>query len=75
MTEAKIALVTGGSRRIGRAIVEALAGDGWRVAIHANASITEAEDLARAIGAQGGEAAAFAADLADPQPWPASCPP
>lgn len=67
MTEAKIALVTGGSRRIGRAIVEALTGDGWRVAIHANASITEAEDLVRAIGAQGGEAAAFAADLADPQ--------
>ncbi len=67
MTEAKVALVTGGSRRIGRAIVEALAGDGWMVAIHANASIAEAEGVAAAIRAQGGEAAAFAADLADPQ--------
>ncbi len=67
MADPKVALVTGGSRRIGRAIVEALAEDGWQVAIHANASLGEAEALAAAICAKGGEAAAFAADLADPQ--------
>ncbi len=67
MADAKVALVTGGARRIGRAIVEALADDGWSVAIHANASLGEAEALAASIRARGGEAAAFAADLADPQ--------
>jgi len=67
MPEDRIALVTGGSRRIGRAIVEALAAEGFAVAIHANASIEDAESLAQAIRDRGGAAAAFAADLADPQ--------
>lgn len=59
------ALVTGGGKRIGRAIVEGLAADGWAVAIHHNASGEEAAALAAAINKQGGKAAAVQADLSD----------
>lgn len=59
------ALVTGGARRIGRAIVEDLAADGFAVAIHANRSFDAARDLADAIAGAGGRAIALAADLTD----------
>lgn len=58
------ALVTGGARRIGRAISLALAGAGYGVAIHHRNSAAEAEALAADIVAGGGRAAAIAADLA-----------
>ena len=61
------ALITGGARRIGRAIVEDLAAHGFSVAIHANRSIAEAEALASRIVADGGRATALHADLADPE--------
>jgi len=64
-TPLKTALVTGGARRIGRAIVEDLAAHGFAVAIHANTSLADAEELAAEIRARGGQAAAVAADLAD----------
>lgn len=57
------ALVTGGAKRIGRAIVEALAADGYAVAIHYHSSSAEAEQLAQAIGRGGGRAIAIAGDL------------
>jgi NAD(P)-dependent dehydrogenase (short-subunit alcohol dehydrogenase family) len=60
-----IALVTGGAKRIGAAIVADLAANGFAVAIHANRSITDAEALARQINAQGGVAAAVGGDLSD----------
>ncbi len=61
-----VALVTGGARRIGRAIVERLARQGLAVVVHASArSRDDAEGLARAICAGGGRAAVVAADLAD----------
>ncbi len=61
-----IVLVTGGGRRIGRAIVERLARDGDAVVIHASPrSLEEARALAVEIRAQGGRASAIAADLAD----------
>lgn len=66
MGESGVALVTGGARRVGRAIVEALADAGYAVAIHANRSRGEAEDLAARINAAGGRAAVVTADLADP---------
>jgi NAD(P)-dependent dehydrogenase (short-subunit alcohol dehydrogenase family) len=59
------ALVTGGARRIGSAIVRALCGAGYTVAVHANRSRVEAEALAAEINAAGGRAAAVYADLAD----------
>ncbi|MFA6156882.1 SDR family oxidoreductase [Mesorhizobium sp.] len=59
------ALVTGGAKRIGRAIVEDLASHGFAVAIHCNRSRDEAEALAHAIVVAGGHAAVVAADLTD----------
>ena len=62
----KAALITGGAKRIGRAIVEALAGDGYAVAIHHHRSHEAAAALAAAIVARGGRAAALGCDLASP---------
>lgn len=59
------ALVTGGAKRIGRAIVEDLAAHGFGVAIHCNHARAEADDLAALIRAKGGRAAVVKADLAD----------
>lgn len=59
------ALVTGGARRIGRAIVEDLAAHGVSVAVHCNGSTSEANELAQRIGAAGGETAVLTADLTD----------
>jgi len=59
------ALVTGGARRIGRAIVLTLARAGYAVAIHANRSLAAAEALRDDIAHDGGHACVVAADLAD----------
>jgi NAD(P)-dependent dehydrogenase (short-subunit alcohol dehydrogenase family) len=59
------ALVTGGAQRIGAAIVRALADAGYAIAIHANRSTTAAQELCRAIIADGGRAAVLTADLSD----------
>ena len=59
----KVALVTGGGRRVGRALVEALAGGGATVAVHYNESASGADEVVRAIQSRGGKAAAFGADL------------
>src|SRR5258706_10039406 len=59
------ALVTGGARRIGRAIVLALARAGYAVAIHANRSLKAAAELRDNIARDGGRAGVVAADLAD----------
>lgn len=61
----KTALVTGGAKRIGKAIVDDLAANGFAVAIHANTSLDEAEVLAATIRARGQTAYAVQCDLAD----------
>ncbi|MBB4039143.1 NAD(P)-dependent dehydrogenase (short-subunit alcohol dehydrogenase family) [Microvirga flocculans] len=61
----KAALVTGGAQRIGRRIVERLAGDGYAVAIHCRRSADEAERMAAGIRHAGGRAVIVRADLAD----------
>ena len=58
-----IALVTGGARRIGAAIVKRLAADGWDVCIHYNNSEAEAVELRDALIAQGRRCVALKADL------------
>jgi NAD(P)-dependent dehydrogenase (short-subunit alcohol dehydrogenase family) len=57
------ALVTGGARRIGRAIAEGLADDGYHVFVHFHRSRDEAERVVAGIAARGGRAEAVNADL------------
>jgi 3-oxoacyl-[acyl-carrier protein] reductase len=52
----KVAVVTGGSRGIGRACAEALAGSGWTVAVGYRTSDTDAKETLDAIQAAGGAA-------------------
>ena len=63
----KAVLITGAAKRIGRALAEALAADGWAIAIHYSGSQTEAEQLAADITAHGGKAISLQADLRDTQ--------
>lgn len=56
-------LVTGGARRIGRAIVERLALDGWDIAIHHHSSADDAAEAVDAVRALGRNAVAISADL------------
>lgn len=65
MADGKVALVTGAGQRVGRAIAEALAADGYRIGVHYRSSRAGADEVVAGIRAQGGEAEAFAADLAD----------
>ncbi|MBT3791538.1 MAG: SDR family oxidoreductase [Rhodospirillales bacterium] len=57
------AIVTGGGRRIGRAIAIALGGAGYSVCVHYNQSGKDAETVASEIQANGGKAMAMQADL------------
>jgi pteridine reductase len=61
----RVALVTGGAVRVGRAISSALAEDGYRLVVHYNSSAGPADELVDEIRARGGEAVAVGADLAD----------
>ena len=63
---AEVALVTGGARRIGRAIVEKLAEAGYAVAIHHGDSGGEAEALSAKLQANGTKTCLLSADLVDP---------
>jgi len=61
----KIALVTGGSRGIGRAIARALAADGFTVAVNFVGNEGAAKDAVEAIASDGGQAITVQADVSD----------
>ncbi len=61
----QVAIVTGASRGIGRAIALELARRGARVVVNYNRGAQQADSVVAAITAAGGEAMAVAADVAD----------
>ena len=63
----KTALVTGGSRGIGRSSAIALAKAGAQVIVHYGRNAAEARSVVGQIQAEGGRAEAIGADLSDPQ--------
>ncbi|MFG2096097.1 SDR family oxidoreductase [Streptomyces sp. NPDC048612] len=64
--DGKTALVTGGSRGIGRAVSERLAREGARVGVHYGSDGAAAEETVTAIEAAGGRAFAVRAELGVP---------
>lgn len=61
----RVALVTGGSGGIGRAVVEKLVADGFAVAVHYAGNAAKAEAIVFEVTAKGGQAIAVGGDVAD----------
>jgi len=59
----KVALVTGGGRGIGRAIVERLAGDGMDVVFFYRGNAAAAQEVVTVVGGAGGRAEALQVDV------------
>jgi pteridine reductase len=59
--------VTGGGRRVGKALALALAKRGAVVAVHYNSSAAGAQEVAASIAASGSRAETFGGDLSDPK--------
>lgn len=59
----KIALVTGGAKRVGKAIVQALAARGCHLVVHYHGSQAQAQETVRALRAAGHRALALQADI------------
>ena len=65
LLEGKVAVVTGASRGIGRAIAEELAAEGAKVVVNYHANAAAASDVVNDITARGGTAVAVQADVSD----------
>lgn len=63
----KVALVTGASRNIGRAIALALAAGGAAVAVNTRSSKEDADKVVQDVRKAGGQAETFVADIVDPK--------
>ncbi|MCT7964046.1 3-oxoacyl-[acyl-carrier-protein] reductase [Laspinema sp. D1] len=61
----RVAVVTGASRGIGRAIAIALAAEGAKIAVNYSSNSTAADQLVEEITAAGGEATALQADISN----------
>jgi 3-oxoacyl-[acyl-carrier protein] reductase len=66
ITGTRVALVTGGSRGIGRETAIRLAADGYAIAIVYASATAEADQVVTAITSRNGQAMAIQADVADP---------
>lgn len=64
-SEGRVALVTGGSRGLGRAIATDLAASGHRVAVNYTSNRQAADEVVAGIRDAGGAATAFQADVSD----------
>lgn len=67
MDKAKVALVTGGARGIGRAICQTLAREGYRVLINYYSSEAQGRELLDSLLSQGHQASLLRADVASPK--------
>lgn len=65
LLEDKVAIITGASRGIGRAIAETLAAEGATVVVNYQSSAAAAEAVVAGIRERGGQALAVAADVSD----------
>ena len=68
--DGKVAIVTGGAVRLGKALTLALAEQGTRVVVHYGSSAGPAQETVRQVQALGSEALAVQADLSNPAQAP-----
>jgi NAD(P)-dependent dehydrogenase (short-subunit alcohol dehydrogenase family) len=62
---ARVVLITGAARRLGRTLALDFAAQGYAVGVHCHGSVEEAAAVAAAVRARGGRSVVLPADLAD----------